>query len=306
QDDLHLQIILRNAAMTRKREVPPPSLEGARRDLAYSGRQLAPRPSEALAEVADFELGGRPARRYLPLTKPQGGPGIVFFHGGGFVLGGLESHDGVCRTMAAHTGCPVFAVDYRLAPEHPFPAAIDDALTAFRDAVARADHLGVDPERLGVAGDSAGGNLATLVGLETEGEPVRPAAVLAIYPAIDFTMSFPSQETLAEGYYLEAKNIRWYRETYLAGEDMKHPRASPWFRESVAGAPPHVVVTAGYDPLRDEGDAWAKRLEEAGVQVIHQSPPGLFHGFWNAGGGIEAARVAIEEGLDAFRGLLRS
>lgn len=303
--NIQAQAILRLMALSRKKEVPPSSLSKARRDLDFSGRQLAPRPSESLADVSDLELGGRPARRYQPLLPASVSPGIVFFHGGGFVLGGLDSHDGVCRSMAARTGCPVFAIDYRLAPEHPFPAAIDDALSAFRDVVRRADTLGVNPARLGVAGDSAGGNLATLVGLEAADDELSPAAVLAVYPAIDFTMSFPSHETLGEGFYLEAPTIRWYRETYLAGADVKHPRASPWFRESVAGAPPHVVITAGFDPLRDEGDAWAKRLQEAGIPVIHQSPPGLFHGFWNTGGEIDEARVAIEEGLEAFRGLLK-
>jgi acetyl esterase len=171
----------------------------------------------------------------------------------------------------------------------------------FRDLVARAAAFDVDATRIAVGGDSAGGNLAAVLAFDVRGDATTPCAQLLVYPAVDFTMSFPSHETLGKGFFLEDAHIRYYRATYLAGADMRDPRASPWFRDDLSGLPPAVVVTAGFDPLRDEGDAYGERLKAAGGEVSSFSPPDLFHGFWNCAGCLPRARAAIEEALAALR-----
>ncbi len=242
-------------------------------------------------------LGGLPVRIYKPHGLPTRGPALMFLHGGGFVAGSLESHDLVCQAIAARTPCTVVSVDYRLAPEHPFPAAADDATTAFRAMVKDASALDIDPNRIAVGGDSAGGNLSAVVSLDTRYDDVKPCFQLLVYPVVDMTMSFPSIEIFAHGFFLEVESIRWYRDQYLGADTgdpkRRDPRASPWFAKDLAGLPAAMVVTAGFDPLRDEGDAYAKRLAAFGVATEHRSHASLFHGFLNTTGVIHAAEDAL-------------
>jgi acetyl esterase len=231
--------------------------------------------------------------------------GLVYFHGGGFVHGGLASHDVPCRRLAREAGVVVVSVDYRLAPESRFPTAVTDSLAAFRWTVSRASRLGLDPARLGVGGDSAGGNLAAVVALETRGDAVRPRAQILIYPAVDFTMSSASIDSLGEGFILEKASIEWFREQYLGSGDRRDPLASPLFRTDLAGAPRAVLHVAGFDPLRDEGLAYAAALRRAGCPVVLRNHDTLFHGFLNttllpaADRAVSALSLDVEAALDA-------
>ena len=187
----------------------------------------------------------------------------------------------------------MLAVDYRLAPEHPFPAATDDLLAVWRWVQQHADQLGADPKRVVIGGDSAGGNLATITCLRARdaGEPV-PLGQLLIYPGIDLTCAMTSHTEFARGFFLEDAMIAFFLQHYLGGADPTHPNASPWFADSVAGLPPAAVITCGFDPLRDEGEAWAHRLRDAGVPVSLRCEPALVHGFMNMDGAIDAAAAA--------------
>lgn len=296
--DPNVQLILRLHGLSSRPGPGEVPLEQARRELEVTAHQLAHRGSRGVSS-APLELAGRPARIYRPADAASAGSGVLYLHGGGFVLGSLDSHDDSCRQIAARLGAPVVALDYRLAPEHRFPAAVDDAVAGFRALVERAPELGVDASRLGVAGDSAGGNLSLLVGLETRSDRVRPAALLAIYPATDLTMSSASHQSLATGYFLEGEHVQFYRRTYLDGADPRHPRVSPLFREDLDGMPPTVLVTAGFDPLRDEGDLLAEKLRGQGGEVDHLRFGGLFHGFLNTPL-IRTAAEAIEALLARF------
>ena len=228
----------------------------------------------------------------------------MYFHGGGFVLGSLESHDAPCRALAARAGCVVVAIDYRLAPEHPFPAPVEDACSAFRDLATRASALGLDACRLAVGGDSAGGNLAAVVSQRTRGEAVRPCFQLLVYPSLDATLSFPSQQIFGEGFLLERTAIDRFLESYCAAlADLRDPRLSPYFGD-VQGVPPAFIQTAGFDPLCDEGEAYAVRLREAGVAAEHRRHDALVHGYLAFNGGIRAAARAFDELVQALqRGL---
>lgn len=277
----------------------------ARREMEVNALVLAPRtgPMEQVRDDRFPGPGGEiPVRVFRPRGLGRPSPALVYFHGGGFVVGSVESHDPVCRLLAEEARCVVISVEYRLGPEHRFPAAPDDALAAFRRVVATADALGVDPRRIAVGGDSAGGNLAAVVSLDTRGDAVRPAFQLLIYPAVDLTMSFPSIRTLGEGFFLERAKMAWFIEHYLRGEaDKTDPRASPWFAPDLAGVPAAAVFTAGFDPLRDEGQAYAKKLAEAGVPTTYTCHGSMFHGFLNTCGGLSNARAPVNEIAAALR-----
>lgn len=218
----------------------------------------------------------------------------MFIHGGGWVTGDIDSHDTLCRRIAHEGNVRVVSVEYGLSPEHRFPVAVDDVVAAFRSVAARADDLQLDPQRIAVGGDSAGGNLSAVVALETRSDAVRPAVQLLIYPALDATCSFPSHRENGSHYYLTSSSIAWYTEHYLGGDTSLRtdPRVSPYLAPDLTGLPPAIVVIAGFDPLRDEAVAYAERLRAAGVDVDVQMADGLIHGFALMTGLSEAARLA--------------
>lgn len=304
---LHLAINLHR--LLGKKKTQELSVEDARRELEEASNILAPHP-RVLDRIEERKIPGPhgpiPIRTYVPLWHRRPAGALVFFHGGGFVLGSLDSHDAPCRVLADSAQVIVIAVDYRLAPEHKFPCAVDDALAAFRWVAANAASLGIDPARIGVGGDSAGGNLAAVVAQQTRGDAIRPAMQLLIYPATDWTMTAPSHETMGRGFFLERETMIWFRNHYLRGpDDVRDPRASPLFATDFRDLPPAFVATAGFDALRDEGEAYAKKLEAAGVPVTYYCYPGLFHGFFSTSGGVEAARASLVHAAGELREHLR-
>lgn len=243
------------------------------------------------------------ARLYVPAGAAEPSPLLVYFHGGGFVCGDLETHDPTCRFLAREAGVRVLAVDYRLAPEHPFPAPVEDAHAALRFAQSEAGSLGADPQRIAVGGDSAGGNLAATVALLARDEGAPPALQLLIYPVTDWSRKAGSYELFREGFYLTERQMDWYRGHFLGGDEAaaRDWRASPLLAGDLSGAPPAHLVVAGFDPLRDEGLAHAERLREAGVPVTLQVQWGLVHGFANAVTVGRASPAAMREVARAVR-----
>jgi acetyl esterase len=221
----------------------------------------------------------------------------VFFHGGGWVIGDLDSHDVVCRKLADEGELIVVSVDYRLAPEHKFPAAVDDAIAATRWIAEHAKQHGIDASRLMVGGDSAGGNLAAVVAIAArDGNGPDIAGQVLIYPAIDFAMTHPSHREPETSILLTHSVILWFRDHYLNGvADVHDWRASPARAKTLIGLPPAYVLTAGADPLRDEGEEYARRLTEAGVPVTYRHFPGQFHGFFTMGKLLQQANVAASD-----------
>jgi acetyl esterase len=274
--------------------------------LYLAGRRvLAPEPMP-VAETRDLTAPGPggpiPLRLYRPSAEGTL-PVLVFFHGGGWVIGDISTHDTVCRHLANRAECAVVSVDYRLAPEHKFPAAVEDAFAATRWVADNAGALGADPACLAVGGDSAGGNLAAVVSLlaRDAGAP-RIACQLLIYPATDASMRHESLARFAEGYVLTRSSMRWFYDQYLrAPADAADWRISPLAAPDLAGLPPAYVVTAGYDPLCDEGDEYAARLAAAGVPVEHRRFPGQVHGFLTNGKVIRAAEGALDEAAAALK-----
>ena len=248
--------------------------------------------------------GAIPLRIYTPLGDGPF-PLMVFFHGSGFVVCSLDTHDGMCRNLCAGAGCVVVSVDYRLAPEAKFPAASDDCLEATHWAVANAAALDADPGRVFVAGDSAGGNLAavTALRLRDEGGP-HVLGQLLIYPVTDhYDPGTPSMTENAEGYGLTKSGLIWFWDHYLSHpSDGAHPHASPLRAASLAGLPPALVVTAEYDPLRDEGEYYAERLRQAGVPTQLKRWDGMNHGFFYWPGVVDRAT----EAMDAACGWVKS
>ncbi len=277
--------------------------EEARR-LYLAGRIVSnPEPPE-LASTEPLAIpaphGPIPARIYTPKNPRRTNglaPALVFFHGGGWVIGDLESHDVVCRKLADEGRLIVISVDYRLAPEHKFPAAVDDSIAATQWIADNAGQLGIDAARLTVGGDSAGGNLAAVVAISArDGNGPAIAGQVLIYPATDFTMTHPSHSEPETSLLLTHSVIRWFRDHYLNGAaDVHDWRASPARATTLVGLPPAYVLTAGADPLRDEGDEYAARLKEAGVAVTYRHFPGQFHGFFTMGKLLQQANVAASE-----------
>ncbi|RPH42288.1 MAG: alpha/beta hydrolase [Burkholderiales bacterium] len=280
-------------------------VEVGRRAYAESSVRLIPRPAEPVA-VEDRSIAG-PAgplrvRVYAPVAAGGGQrPLVVFFHGGGWVVCDLDTHDAVCRRLCLGADAVVVSVDYRLAPEHRFPAAPDDCAAATRWAFAQAASLGADPTRVVIAGDSAGGNLAAAVALRLRDEDgPRAAGQLLVYPVTDhYTAGFASYVENAEGYGLTRDTMAWFWDHYLGGPldadaaRALSPQAVPLRAADLRGLPPALVITAGYDVLRDEGEAYAKRLHEAGVAVETERFDGMHHGFFNWGGVLDGADRAV-------------
>ena len=269
-------------------------------------RTAALGPFDDVAAVADHRLpveGGEiTVRVYSPGGKGPH-PALVFYHGGGWVIGDLYTHDGVCRSLTNAAGCVVASVDYRLAPESKYPVAARDSYAALRWLVADAARLGVDPRRVAVGGDSAGGNLATVVALmaRERGGPALVHQVL-LYPVTNHDLDTPSYHENATGYVLTREAMRWFWRHYLErAEQGMEPHASPLLAPSLAGLPPALVITAECDPLRDEGEAYAARLRDAGVPVTLTRYGGMFHGFFRMTRLLDKARAALDEVAGTLR-----
>jgi acetyl esterase len=303
------QLVLRLIALSGHPGLHAMTPAQARAEILRSARVFACNPTPLArieGRVVPGPAGPIPARLYVPCDDGKRRPLVVYYHGGGWVIGDLDTHDTACRTLAREADAGVLAVDYRLAPEHRFPAAVDDALAAFRWAAANADALGFDPARVAVAGDSAGGNLAAVVAQLTtrEGGP-RPAAQFLAYPVTDVSTKHPSYRLFAEGFLLTERDMDWFRGHYLPDDAAaRDPRASPLLAPDLGGLPPAVVLTCGFDVLRDEGEAYARRLEQAGVRVTLRRSAGLIHGFCNAVGVSPLSRAATTEGAGLLRELL--
>lgn len=283
----------------------------AAREAYRRRRVLTQAPGPSVAQQLDLSpaTNGRPLpmRLYRPLGWVQDSPGpalpaLLYFHGGGWTVGDLESHDGVCRHLCNASGGVVVAVDYRLGPEHRFPAAYEDALAAFAWLVAQAASLGVDPHRVAVGGDSAGANLAAALCLGQRGTPEVPTFQLLIYPSTQMLTDTPSYHANGQGYMLTKASMAWYMNNYLAQPaDVQDWRASPLLAPSLAGLPPALVLTAGYDPLRDEGRLYADALSRAGVAAQYLCFERQIHGFITMTAAITEALTALDVCAAALR-----
>jgi acetyl esterase len=282
------------------------TVEQARAELLDSRHLVSGKPLEPVStrEIAiPGEDGDVPATLYTPTGLPEPSGLLVFYHGGGWVLGTRASHDTTARFLAVHAGVRVLSVEYRLAPEHPFPAATADALAAFDYAHAKAGELGADPTRIAVGGDSAGGNLAAVTAQITtrRGGPA-PKFQLLFYPATDFSTRRRSRDLFGVGLFLTDADMNWFQGHYVPeGTDLTDPRLSPLLAEDLSGLPPAYIATAGFDPLRDEGEAYAKRLQEAGVPTALSRQPDLVHGYVSFLGVGRRFREATMEAAGALR-----
>jgi acetyl esterase len=279
------------------------SLEEARAGLGLLHETLNdPGPQDLVTE--DLVVGAdTPARLYRPPTSQRPPPILVWIHGGGFVLGDLETADSMARQLCAQANVIVVSLDYPLAPEHPFPAAPEACYAATRWVAERAADLGGDPSRLAVGGDSAGGNLAAVTALlaRDRGGP-KLSFQLLVYPATDLMGSYPSVRENGKGYLLTEDDMMWFRDQYIpAGTDLTEPIVSPIYASDLAGLPPALVITAEFDPLRDEGEAHAKLLEQAGVPVRASRYDGMIHGFFGMTALVDQGRAAVAEAAAALQ-----
>jgi len=283
----------------------------ARRLYRDTRGALTPDPPAVESAQLLMAPGPVPVRAYRPkgAGKDDILPALVYYHGGGWVIGDLDTHDVVCRTLANGARCAVFSVEYRKAPESPFPAAVDDCFAALKYVSREAKTLRINSQQIAVAGDSAGGNLATVMTLMARdaGEPAFPFPIsfqLLIYPATDQRMGFPSHERNGEGYLLTKKVMHYFRGHYLPEQgDWLDWRASPLLAKSLAGLPPAFVLTAGFDPLVDEGKAYADRLAKEGVKVEYKNYPDMVHGFITMGRVLDTANAAL---VDCARALKKA
>jgi len=285
--------------------VPPFVARRIYRDTRAAVSPEPPAVAEAKLLLAPGPGGPIPLRAYRPAgsAADEALPALMYFHGGGWVIGDLDTHDVVCRQLANGARCAVFSVDYRMGPESPFPAAVDDCIAATKWAAGEAAQLRIDAKRIAVGGDSAGGNLATVVALAAR-DAGGPGLVfqLLIYPATDQRYSFPSIDRNGEGYLLTKQSMEYFRGHYLPRrQDWEDWRASPLLAKSLAGLPPALVITAGFDPLVDEGRAYAERLAAEGVAMAYREFPDMVHGFLLMGGVLDTANAAVGECSKALR-----
>jgi acetyl esterase len=291
-------------AMPKLWELAPPAARTAMRSSVFRGG------NEPIGNSEDRKIPGPagdiPVRVYSPVDAASDTlPGLVFFHGGGFVIGDLETHDDMCRVLSNQAGCRVVAVDYRLAPEHVFPAAVEDCWAATKFVAAHARDFGIDPARLAVGGDSAGGNLSAVVA-QLAKQAGGPALVfqLLIYPVTQLGSSVEtrSMRENAKGYFLEKEGMDWFTRCYVP--DPAHrddPRVSPLLCKDLSGLPPAYVITAGYDPLRDEGKDYADALDRAGVSVTYVHYPSMVHGFFSFRSLVPKAKEALAAAAGALK-----
>ncbi|MER7011018.1 alpha/beta hydrolase [Saccharopolyspora sp. NPDC000359] len=303
---LDAQLLLKLQELRGHARLAAATPELARAAMRQGTRLTARAPVDGVV-AADRQIptanGALAARLYRPRELTGTSPLLVFFHGGGWVIGDLDTHDDLCRFLAKHAGVRVLSVDYRLAPEHPFPAALDDSLAAYRYAVDNAADLGTSSDAIAVGGDSAGGNLAASVALAaTRSELAAPVFQLLIYPAADATTRRRSRELFSNGFLLTDEDMTWFMDQYQPAEDLRaDPRLSVLLAEDLSGLPPACVVTAGFDPLRDEGEAYAARLAEEGVPVVSRRFPDLIHGFANLRGVGDRFQEALFEIVGSLR-----
>ncbi len=302
-----IQALIRLSEWAGEESITAESSPHEAREATRVASASATGPPLPMDRVEGLDLPGPegpiPARLYVPRgPAQQPRPLLVYFHGGGWVIGDLDTHDGLCRFLATHADVVVLSVDYRLAPEHPFPAAVEDSFAAFAWASSHAGEIGADPTRIAVGGDSAGGNLAAAVSLlaRDDGTPA-PAMQLLIYPVTDAAGGMPSRDLFAEGFLLTKTDMDWFESHYLPNGSGNDPRVSMLRAEDLAGLPPAYVTTAGFDPLRDEGEAYAVRMREAGVRVALRRHPGLVHSFANMTAFSPTARAAMLEAAGALR-----
>ena len=279
------------------------------RRLYAAGTEIFAPPTPALRSVENRTIPGDttdvPVRVYTPEAEegPNGLPLLIFLHGGGWVFGDLDTHDAMCRILAHEAACLIVSVDYRLAPEHIFPAGLEDCSTVLDWAAAHADSIGGDPARIAVGGDSAGGNPAAALCQVVRDKGGPPLVFqLLIYPATDFTADMTSPRSNAAGFGLSDPAIEWMRDCYLTDRfDATDSRASPAMAKDLSGLPPALVQTAEFDPLHDEGQAYAEALAAAGVIARHIDYPGMIHGFMRMGALVDDAAVAIEDAAEVLR-----
>jgi acetyl esterase len=288
-----IQLMLRLEKLVREPSAESLPVEEGRRLLvkhtAIAGRD------QPIGAVRDVEVGERGGRLFIPSGAPTG-PLLVYFHGGGWVYGDLDSHDATCRFLAERSRVRVLSVDYRLAPEDPFPAAYDDAVAAYRFVVEHAQDVGADPSRLAVGGDSAGGNLAALVALVAAREGLPLAFQLLVYPGTDASRRYESKRLFGKDLYLTESFMDQVMAWYVPERaDRADPRVSPLLDDVPPGLAPAYVATAGFDPLRDEGEAYARKLADAGVEVELHRFPDQIHGFVSVVGVGRSAKAASAE-----------
>ena len=296
----------------RERDNVPPlyslSLAAARAADLASIRDSGGDP-EPVHEIVGLTIPGPGGDLALRIYRPASErplPALLYFFGGGWVLGSIDTADGVARALANATGALVVVPGYRLAPEHPFPAAVDDCYAALRWVAAHAAEIGADPARLAVGGDSAGGNLAAATTLRARADDLPLAGQLLVYPNTDqLAADNPTNGTADDPFLFNRRSVAWYRQHYLPNPaDAASPLASPLRADSLAGLPPALVITAEYDPLRDEGEAYARRLADDGVQVDLSRYPGMAHGFFTMAGTLDASRAAIAQAAAHLRRVL--
>lgn len=304
--DLHA--LIRIAELAGSDEFSSDDVGEARRERRYEAEVVSVRPPLPMARVEELAIPGPAgsigARLYVPPGLPAGPPPLlVYYHGGGWVIGDLETHDGPCRFLATHAGTAVLSIDYRLAPEHPFPAAVEDSWAAYAWTLANVEALGCDPARIAVGGDSAGANLATVVCLQARDEGAAPPAMqLLIYPVTECGRELPSRARYGEGFLLTRTSMDFFESHYLPpGTDRSDPRVSVLQADDLSGLPLAYVALAGFDPLRDEGEAYAQRLREAGTPVALRNHAGLVHSFANLTAICPSANHAMLEAAGALR-----
>ena len=308
--DPQVRAFLESVAVSNVPPVETLSVREARKLMDVSTMLLGEPP--AVERVDSFDIPGPggviPVRLVIPARTSEQAtrllPVLIFFHGGGWVTGSIKTHDVLCREIAARSGLAVVSVDYRLAPEHPFPAAIDDAEAATLWISEYAEGLGLDPSRIAVGGDSAGGNLAAVVALRVRDKLRYPLAFqLLIYPITDCDLNTPSYLENAEGYLLTRSSMAWYWDQYVPDlEKRVDPDVSPLRALDLSGLPPALVITAGFDPLRDEAESYAGKLRDAGVAVEHVPYPRMIHGFLRR----HALFNVADDALDRVAGSLKA